>query len=140
MKKHLILWLSVLGLLALLFTSCNLTGVTIEGRIYQFVSDLNAVDRSNIYLNFHPDCLNYGPIRDTKYLDGFFPPVEMDPTPYSIVPGTLYTSNELAVTFQLDGPALFTGGTPNAIICSMLKYGNDWQIRFLTLEGFLIVQ
>jgi hypothetical protein len=141
MKKHLIFWLLVLGLLSLLFTSCNITGITIDARIYQFVSDLNAADRSNLYLNFHPDCLDYPAIRDSAYLDISFPEVLADPQPYAIVPGTLNTSNELAVTFKLYGPAMFTPATTSRdIACSMLKYGNDWQIRTLSLDAVPIVK
>jgi len=137
MNKHLILMLTIAALLALLFTSCNLTGVTIEARIYQFVSDLNATDRSNIYLNFHPRCTDYLAIHDSAYFNIAFPPVETDLKSYSIVPVTLDTSNESAVTALLDGPDLFCAGTPLRITCSMEIYGNDWQIRVLDLEGYV---
>jgi hypothetical protein len=138
MKKHLILLLTLASLLVLLLTSCNLAGVTIEARIYQFVSDLNATDRSNIYLNFHPDCRDYVEFHASDYFDSSFPPVGADPARYSIVPGTLDTSNESSVTFQLNGPTGFF--SPSNIICQMEKYGNDWQIRMLWLQGMVVVQ
>jgi hypothetical protein len=129
MKKHLILWLSVLGLLAILFTSCNLAGVSIDARIYQFVSDLNATDRSNIYLNFSPNCTDYLAIHASDYFDIPFPAVGVG-TPYSIIVADF--SNSAAVTAQLDGPATFN--PPLTITCQMEKVDKDWQIRVLDLE------
>ena len=43
-----------------LFFSCNLfNAVSVEERIIQFVSDCNNSDKSNMYLNFHPDMGDY---------------------------------------------------------------------------------
>jgi hypothetical protein len=137
-NKRVPLLLTATGLLFLLLASCYLTGVPIEERVYRFISDLNAVDRSNIYMNFHPDTADYLAIHDPAYLianiEPPFPPVLSDPTPYSIVPGTLDTANEAAVTAQLAGPVAFGG--PLTITCTMEKYGNDWQIRVLVLEVY----
>jgi hypothetical protein len=133
MRKHAILWLSVLGLLALLFASCNLGPVTIEGRIYQFVSDLNTSDRSSIYLNFSPYCTDYLAIHAGTYFDIPFPTVGADPTPYSIIVADF--SNAAAVTAQLNGPALFD--PPLTITCQMEQVNNDWQIRVLNLELYV---
>ncbi len=135
MKKHLILWLLVLVLLALLFASCNLGPVSIEGRIYQFVSDLNTSDRSSAYLNFSPYCTDYLAILDGTHFSAFFPLVQTS-TPYSIA--TASFSNPDAVTVQLTGPESF--GLPGIITCQMEQVNMDWMIRTLSLDGTPVVQ
>jgi hypothetical protein len=59
MRRRFALFLAMAGLLGLLLASCSLPGVSIEERTYRLVSYLNAVNRGDIYQNFHPDAATY---------------------------------------------------------------------------------
>jgi hypothetical protein len=141
LKRALLLTLTAAALLGLAF-GCTF-GVTIQGRLDQFVSDLNAADRSELYLNLDPSLGDYDALKDTAYwgndtTTGWFPLVGVD-TPYSLSavvvddPGT----GTATVTATIDGPDLFGG--PWDIVFGLVKVDLDWMIESIILDSDSVV-
>jgi hypothetical protein len=141
LKRALPLTLTAAALLGLVF-GCTF-GVTIQGRLDQFVSDLNAADRSELYLNLDPSLVDYEALKATAYWGndvstGWFPLVGVD-TPYSLSavvvddPGT----GTATVTATIDGPVLFGG--PWDIVFGLVKVDLDWMIESIILDGDSVV-
>ncbi len=113
-------------------------GVTIQGRIDQFIADLNASSRDQLYLNLDPSLADYEALKDPAYWDGIFPPVGVD-TNYFVMnqtvddPGTGIAT----VTADIDGPAGFSG--PKLVVIGLVKVGIDWMIGSITLAGDSVV-
>jgi hypothetical protein len=125
-----------LTLLAVLF-GCSF-GLTIQGRIDQFLEDLNATSRDQLYLNLDPSVGDYDAMKAASYWDGWFPLVGGD-TPY-------FLENQLtdnpgdgtaAVTANISGPATFLG--PKPLIVGLVRIGLDWMIGTITLDGTNVV-
>jgi hypothetical protein len=104
--------------------SCIFFEMSIEDRIAQFADDLNSTDRSQAYLNFHPDLTaDYNELKSPALtFDVKFP---TDNIPYSI---TGLDTNGSSVT----GTMIHRyDGSGSLITLEMAKLGSDWQIRSL---------
>ncbi|OHD74439.1 MAG: hypothetical protein A2V99_06890 [Spirochaetes bacterium RBG_16_67_19] len=121
MKRKLVRLLLLLLAIGWLFygVSCSLLGVSIEDRVQQFVSDMNETDRSDVYLNFHPDIFNMAGAQDPDTWETNFPVLKI-PYTYS----ALNTSDPLNVTFTV----INTDGLHWSIRFEVEKLDNDWMI------------
>lgn len=135
-KRILVLAGIALLLLAVVF-GCSF-GVTIQGRIDQFLEDLNAASRDQLYLNLDPSLVDYDALKDPAYWDGWFPLVSGG-TDYFLTSqvidnpgGTIAT-----VTATIDGPIGFSGPFP--IVIGLVKVGLDWMIETITLDVDAVV-
>jgi hypothetical protein len=120
----LILLIAAIGWLSYL-TGCSLLGVSVDDRVMQFVSDINDSDRSQVYLNFHPDILDYSGIQVAAFWDGHFPYAN---APYSI--SALSTGNPANVTFTISD----SGAISKNVKFVMQQLGNDWMITEMYMD------
>jgi hypothetical protein len=111
-------WLSYL-------TGCSLLGVSVDDRVMQFLADINDSDRSQVYLNFHPDILDYSGIQVAAFWDGHFPYAN---APYSI--SALVTGDPANVTFTISA----SGYISKDVLFVMEKLGNDWMISKMYMD------
>ena len=137
MKKTLLRWLVLTAVLVLAIGGCDLIGVSIQDRVSLFLADLNSLDRSQIYLNFHPTLTNdYSAIQNETLPDWAL----LFPTgtyiPYSI--SGLDTSDPWNVFGSINSIDGAWGGA-KSIIFRMAKDGPDWMIRELDLDGSNLV-
>ncbi|OHD72846.1 MAG: hypothetical protein A2177_08905 [Spirochaetes bacterium RBG_13_68_11] len=125
-----------LALLAVLF-GCSF-GVTIQGRIEQFLEDLNATSRDQLYLNLDPALTDYNSLKDPLYWDGWFPLVGGG-TSYFLVNQVTDDSGVTTaiVTADISGPATFLG--PKALVIGLVKDGLNWMIHTITLDAIDVV-
>jgi len=114
-----VVWLSYL-------TGCMLLGVSVDDRVVQFVAGINDSDRSGVYLNFHPDILDYGGIV-ASFWETHFP---YGNAPYTI--SALVTSDPLNVTFTISDNA---AGSWNVKFV-MEQLGMDWMITEMYMNVF----
>jgi len=135
-KRLLLLSGVAIALLAVLY-GCTF-GVTVQGRIDQFMEDLNAASRAEIYLNLDPSLADYNALKDPLYWDGWFPLVAGD-TPYSLLSQVIDDSGvtTATVTADIDGRATFGG--QKALVVGLVQVGFDWMISTITLDGFNVV-
>jgi hypothetical protein len=135
-KRIIVLAGTALLLFAMVF-GCSF-GVTIQGRIDQFLEDLNAASRDQLYLNLDPSLGDYNALKDPLYWDGWFPLVGGG-TDYSLTnqviddPGTGIAT----VTADIDGPIGFSGPLP--IVIGLLKVDLNWMIETITLDVDTVV-
>lgn len=141
MKRALLLSAVALVVLAIVF-GCSF-GITIQGRLDQFLKDLNAASRGQLYLNLDPNLLDYEALKDPAYwgdtpTTGWFPLVDGG-TAYSltsvVIDDSLVTT--ATVTASIDGPDFFGG--PWVIVIGLSKVGLDWMIETITLDGDNVV-
>jgi hypothetical protein len=133
MRGKSLLGLLIIVLLIFLFVGCTQKGISIEDRIYRFISDLNNTDRSHVYENFHPDTPKYDLIKPDSFWEIDF---EEGGIPYNI--SGLNDGNPGNVTAAIDS-ATIVGWGPKALRFVMLQYGNDWMIDELYLDGLPVV-
>ena len=63
--KRLMLSLAAVALFAVVY-GC-VFGLSIQGRLDQFIDDLNSADRSNVYKNLDPSIPDYDELKHTNY-------------------------------------------------------------------------
>jgi hypothetical protein len=133
MRRKSLIGLLTIILLVSIFIGCTQKGTSIEDRVYQFISNLNKTDRSNAYLNFHPDISMYDLIKPDSFWDIDF---EKGGIPYSI--SGLNSADPNNVTAMIDS-ATIAGWGPKALRFVMRQNGSDWMIWELYLDGPRIV-
>jgi hypothetical protein len=132
MKKLIIIFIGI-GVVLLILTGCPM-GITIESRIGMFESDLNSLDRSELYKNFHPDATYYNLIKDPEYFNG---------SPLSSANMPFHFSNLSEPVDSGDGQKTLTanfssGVTSDTCTFIMEQSGIDWLIRRFDLSSFNI--
>ena len=134
MKKKILRWLLLAAIGILSFEGCSLLPVSVEDRIAIFLEDINSLDRSSIYLNFHPDLTgDYDFIRNETYPDwgALFPTGPGTYIPYSI--SSLDTSDPMGVTGTVESVNI--GWVDKPIFFIMAKDGMDWMIQEMQFDG-----
>ena len=136
--KKIFFWLAsttILGVLVLSITSCDLAGISIDSRIESFIFDLN-YDRDNVYTNFHStETSDYGSLKNvTLTIDPVFSPGGI---PYTR--GALDTSDPDNVTTTLADNGLVWPAAKSARFI-MIKDGVTWYIHELWLDGSPVYQ
>ena len=122
---RLILMTIALLLPLLFFHSCGFFGITIEERIQSFEDDLNLIDRSDAYLNFHPSLTtDYDEIKNPAYRFNPVFPNNMTYIPYTIT--IIDDSAAIAVTGTINSSGW---GGDRAITFKMALDGIDWMIE-----------
>lgn len=119
--------LLVITLLAglVLFTGCELLGVTIENRIETLESDLNS-NYSNVYKNWYSDTNTYQAGANPTVFTTMFPSSET------------YTISNISVSGSSATATLNSSVTHNDTTMSfqMEQDGFDWYISSLSLSGY----
>jgi hypothetical protein len=85
--RHLLSLAAVAIILGFALVSCSDLGVvSITDRLTTFQTDLNAADRTSIYLNFHPtSTMDYDALKDpTTTIDPLFPVLGTTDTVYTL--------------------------------------------------------
>ncbi|MBN2444501.1 MAG: hypothetical protein JXJ04_24280 [Spirochaetales bacterium] len=131
--KKLIIMVIAAGVVLLILSGCPM-GITIESRIGMFESDLNSSDRSDVYLNFHPDTSSYNQIKDPDYFDG---------TPLAAIYKPIHFSNLSDSVDIGNGQERVTAdfsslGYSDTCTFIMEQSGIDWLIRRFDLADFNI--
>ena len=120
--------------LLVLLSGCSLLGVDIQDRLFQFMSVLNAADRSAINAQFDQSLTQNLPLMDATWWNTNFPsPLDTDHL-YTL---TIFDfSDPTNVIASIMGPPAFNSntGTPRNAVLGMSKAGNDWFIQQLYLD------
>ena len=85
--RHIVLFLGVAVALAGVLAGCDMLGfVSVEQRVTDFQTSLNAADRSTLYLNFNPDKTgDFNALKDpTTTIDVPMPPLGTGDTAYTL--------------------------------------------------------
>jgi hypothetical protein len=113
--------------------SCSLTDeAMINSRIDNFLSGLNNSDRTNLWMNFHPDMTVREQTKDPTYFNS-------TPLDYSHHPFSLNSQSGISdiggdqkqVTAKMDRES---GTLQHDVIFIMQKYGSEWLIREFDLD------
>jgi len=120
-----ILIVTALFLSSFFYQSCDLLGISIEERIQSFEDDLNLLDRTYAYLNFHPTLTtDYDEIVDPNYRINVAFPNDLSHIPYTI------TIIDDSATSNVTGIINSTGwGGDRNITFKMAMDGQDWMIE-----------
>ncbi len=111
-------WLSYL-------TGCMLLGVSVEDRVARFVSDINDINRGQVYQNFHPGISDMAGAQDVAFWQTQFPVAKI---PYTM--SLLVASDPSNVTFRITN---LDGVSWDARFI-MEKLGNDWMISVMYMD------
>ncbi len=115
----------VIGVFAIILSTCSLSSVSISDRISSFVSSLNG-DRTNTYQNLDPSIAIYGPAATPSYWNTNFDPLDK---PFSFSPNPPNTSNAADVEVNILG----NNGYNELWKFSMSNVGtagsDDWRIH-----------
>lgn len=127
-RKTVILLLLLVGLgFSFCSTSCSLFPLSIDGRITQFIADLNQIDRSVVYENFHPTIAQYDAIKDPNFWDVTYFPFTY--AQYHIT--ALDTSDPLNVTGTITADGAWSDKDVRFV---MMQSGNDWLISEMWMD------
>ena len=132
MRSKYILVLIIFGiLLSLLFIGCSLLGTSIEERVYQFITDINSVDRSTVYKNFDPSINQQDDVADPAFWNVHFPgSAPTDYRPYTL--DSLDDSNSTNVITVISANFLAWG--PKTVRFEMVQIGTNWLISKMWID------
>lgn len=127
----------VIGLISI-YVGCDLLGVTIAARIEAFESDLNELDRSDVYLNFHPDTTrteDYPSIKgDGTLFNNAFPYIYAD---YTITIDQETPSGDVVNVVAIIDAAGGGFAGPWELYLTMSQDDLDWMIEELSMESYV---
>ena len=135
--KLAVLIVIAIGLISM-YIGCDLLGLTIAARIEAFESDLNELDRSDVYLNFHPDTTRTedylvitgdGTVFDNAFDYGYHD--------YTITIDQETPSGDIVDVVAIIDAAGGGFAGPWELYLTMSQNGLDWMIEELSMESYV---
>jgi hypothetical protein len=128
MKRRIILGIPLLLAIGWLFylTACSLLD-PVRARVDHFFADINGIDRTQVYLNFHPGILDMAGAQDPNTWEAQFPVAKI---PYSI--SSLVTSDPSNVTLTVTSADLLKWN----VLFVMEQLDSEWLISKMYKDVF----